>query len=123
MKITKKQLRRIIKEEKQKIMEQPRAEVEPLDTLDADAEMILADIEFAVYDKLGNFKGSARPVGMPLDQLEGLKRALMSKQSEIMRAIDNAFEDYARDLARHDRGLKEALRKAEAIRKKQDEII
>ena len=104
MKITKRQLRRIIKEEKAKLMENPREEVGAPDSLDGDAEMIIADIEFAVYDKLGAFSGPARPIGMPLDQLEGLKRALMSKQSEIMRAIDNAFEDYARDLARHDRG-------------------
>ena len=103
MKITKRQLKRIIKEERAKLMEQPREDVTALDSLDGDAEMIIADIEFAVYDKLGAFSGSARPTGMPLDQLEGLKRAVMSKQSEIMRAIDNAFEDYAQDLARHDR--------------------
>ena len=103
VKITKRQLKRIIKEERAKLMEQPREDVTALDSLDGDAETIIADIEFAVYDKLGAFSGSARPTGMPLDQLEGLKRAVMSKQSEIMRAIDNAFEDYAQDLARHDR--------------------
>ena len=85
MKITKRQLRRIIKEEKARILAEQAGNNEALILVDA--------IGYAVYDSLDE------ELGIKPEELEAVKTSLMSKQAEITEAISNAFEDYAKKLA------------------------
>tara|TARA_Y100000992_G_scaffold280045_1_gene226783 strand:- start:260 stop:547 length:288 start_codon:yes stop_codon:yes gene_type:complete len=84
MKITKRQLRRIIKEEKARLLSEQAGNNEALILVDA--------IEYAVYDSLDE------EMGIKPEELEAVKASLLSKQAEITEAINNAFEDYARKL-------------------------
>ena len=82
MKITKKQLRRIIKEEKQKLLNEQAGNNEALILVDA--------IQYAVYDSIMD-ELKLRP-----EEMEAVKDSLLSKQAEITVAIENAFEDVMR---------------------------
>jgi|TARA_B100001094_G_scaffold297850_1_gene321280 hypothetical protein len=85
MKITKRQLRRIIKEEKARVLLEQAGNNEALILVDA--------IQYAVYDSLDE------EMGIKPEELEAVKESLLSKQAEISEAINIAFEDYSRKLA------------------------
>lgn len=85
MKITKRQLRRIIKEEKQKLLkEDPNSGTNALIILDA--------IRFAVQDSLDE------ELGLRPDEVEPTLAALLLKKNEIMLNIEDAFEAYQKKL-------------------------
>ncbi len=84
MKITKRQLRRIIKEEKARVLLEQAGNNEALILVDA--------IGYAVYDSLDE------EMGIKPEELEAVKDSLMSKQAEIIESISNAFEDYTKKL-------------------------
>ena len=84
MKITKRQLIRLIKEEKARVLAEQAGNNEALILVDA--------IEYAVYDSLDE------EMGIKPEELEAVKASLLSKQAEITEAINNAFEDYAKKL-------------------------
>lgn len=84
MRITKKQLKTIIKEERARLLSEQAGNNEALILVDA--------IEYAVYDSLDE------EMGIKPEELEAVKASLLSKQAEITEAINNAFEDYARKL-------------------------
>jgi hypothetical protein len=79
MKITKRQLRRIIKEEKGRLLSEQAGNNEALILVDA--------IQYAVYDSIvGELK-------LKPEEMQMVKDSLLSKQAEITVAIENAFED------------------------------
>ncbi len=82
MKVTKRQLRRIIKEEKRKLLNEQAGNNEALILVDA--------IQYAVYDSIMD-ELKLRP-----EEMEAVKDSLLSKQAEITVAIENAFEDVMR---------------------------
>ena len=84
MKITKSELRRIIKEEKARVLLEQAGNNEALILVDA--------IGYAVYDSLDE------EMGIKPEELEAVKDSLMSKQAEIIESISNAFEDYTKKL-------------------------
>ena len=85
MKITKRQLRRIIKEEKAKLLkENPQSGTNALIVLDA--------IRFAVQDSLDE------ELGLRPDEVAPTLAALLSKKNEIMSNIEDAFEAYQKKL-------------------------
>ena len=79
MKITKNQLRRIIKEEKARLLSEQAGDTEALILVDA--------IQYAVFDSLMD-ELKLRP-----EEMEPVRDLLLSKQAEIAVAIENAFED------------------------------
>jgi hypothetical protein len=79
MKITKKQLRRIIKEEKAQILSEQAGNNEALILVDA--------IEYALYDAIKD------ELKLKPDEMGMVKDSLLAKQAEITVAIENAFED------------------------------
>ena len=85
MKVTKKQLRRIIKEEKAKLLNE-----------DANAGMnalVLVDaIRFAVQDSLGE------EMGLRPDGVAPTLAAMLSKKEDIMQAVEDAFAAYQKKL-------------------------
>ena len=79
MKITKRQLSRIIKEEKARLISEQSGNNEALILVDA--------IQYAVYDSIvGELK-------LKPEEMQMVKDSLLSKQAEITVAIENAFED------------------------------
>ena len=79
MKITKRQLSRIIKEEKTRLLSEQSGNNEALILVDA--------IQYAVYDSIvGELK-------LKPEEMQMVKDSLLSKQAEITVAIENAFED------------------------------
>ena len=97
MKITKRQLRRIIKEEKQKLLREnmeelppPGADRKPVSSTDA---IILADdyIQGAVFDGL-------EEMGMTAEQADEIIRQLHSRPDMLKQALSNGLEDYKRKL-------------------------
>lgn len=86
MKITKKQLRRIIKEEKARLLSEQAGNNEALIIVDA--------IGYAVYDSLDE------EMGIKPEEMEAVKQSLLvNNMDAIEEAINNAFEDYSRKLA------------------------
>jgi len=86
MKITKRQLQRIIKEEKARILTEQAGNNEALILVDA--------IGYAVYDSLDE------EMGIKPEELEAVKQSLLvNHMASIEEAIENAFEDYAKKLA------------------------
>jgi len=79
MKITKRQLRKIIREEKARLISEQVGNNEALILVDA--------IQYAVYDSIVD-ELRLRP-----EELESVRDSLLSKQAEITVAIENAFED------------------------------
>ncbi len=85
MKITKNQLRRIIKEERARLLSEQAGNNEALILVDA--------IGYAVYDSLDE------EMGIKPEELEAVKDSLLvNHMAAIEEAIENAFEDYARKL-------------------------
>lgn len=85
MRITKTELKRIIREEKSRILSEQAGNNEALILVDA--------IQYAVYDSLDE------EMGIKPEELEEVKMSLLSKQAEIIEAISIAFEDYTRKLS------------------------
>ena len=85
MKITKETLRRIIKEEKARVLAEQAGNNEALILVDA--------IQYAVYDSLD------QEMRIKPEELASVKDAILSKQAEITEAINIAFEDYERKLS------------------------
>jgi len=85
MKITKEALRRIIKEEKARVLAEQAGNNEALILVDA--------IQYAVYDSLD------QEMRIKPEELASVKDAILSKQAEITEAINIAFEDYERKLS------------------------
>lgn len=85
MKITKRQLQQIIKEEKAKLLNE-----------DANAGMnalVLVDaIRFAVQDSLDE------EMGLRPDEMQSTLAALLSKKADIMSAIEDAFAAHQKKL-------------------------
>ena len=79
MKVTKKQLRRIIKEEKTQILAEQAGNNEALILVDA--------IQYALYDSIVD------ELKLKPQEMEMVKDSLLSKQAEITVAIENAYED------------------------------
>ena len=79
MKITKRQLRRIIKEEKARLLSEQAGNNEALILVDA--------IQYALYDSIVD------ELKLKPEEMEMVKDSLLSKQEEITVAIENAFED------------------------------
>ena len=97
MKITKRQLRRIIKEEKAKLFREnmeelppPVAGRQPVSSTDA---IILADdyIQSAVFDGL-------EEMGMTAEQADETIRRLISRPDMLEQALSSGLEDYKRKL-------------------------
>ena len=82
MKVTKRQIRQIIKEEKARLLSEQAGNNEALILVDA--------IQYAVYDSIMD-ELKLRP-----EEMEAVKDSLLSKQAEITVAIENAFEDVIR---------------------------
>ena len=84
MKITKRQLQRLIKEEKARLLSEQAGNNEALIIVDA--------IGYAVYDTLDE------EMRVGPGEMEAIQASLLTKQAEITEAINNAFEDYAKKL-------------------------
>tara|TARA_X000000950_G_C13785324_1_gene606954 strand:+ start:588 stop:878 length:291 start_codon:yes stop_codon:yes gene_type:complete len=86
MKITKRQLRRIIKEERARLLSEQAGNNEALILVDA--------IGYAVYDSLDE------EMGIKPEELEAVKQSLLvNNMAALEEAIENAFEDYAKKLS------------------------
>jgi len=79
MKITKRQLRQIIKEEKTRLLSEQAGNNEALILVDA--------IQYTLYDSIVD------ELKLKPEEMEMVKDSLLSKQAEITVAIENAFED------------------------------
>ena len=79
MKITKNELRQIIKEEKARLLSEQAGTTEALIIVDA--------IQYAVFDSIMD------DLRLKPEELEPVRDLLLSKQAEITVAIENAFED------------------------------
>ena len=87
MKISKNQLRRIIKEEKARLLSEQAGTTEALIIVDA--------IQYAVYDSIVD------ELRLKPEEMEPVKQALLVNQMDaIQEAIENAFEDVARGVSR-----------------------
>ena len=85
MKITKRQLKRIIKEEKARLLSEQAGTTEALIIVDA--------IQYAVYDSIVD------ELKLKPEEMETVKQALLVNQMDaIQEAIENAFEDVVRGL-------------------------
>ena len=84
-KITKRQLRRIIKEEKARLLSEQAGNNEALIIVDA--------IQYAIYDTLD------QEMGIKPEEMAAVKEALLSNPDYITEAIEIAFEDYAKKLS------------------------
>ena len=82
MEITRKQIRRIIKEEKARLLREQAGDTEALIIVDA--------IQYAVFDSIWD------ELKLKPEELEPVRDLLLSKQAEITVAIENAFEDAMR---------------------------
>ena len=82
MEITRKQIRRIIKEEKARLLSEQAGDTEALIIVDA--------IQYAVFDSIVD------ELKLKPEELVPVRDLLLSKQSEITVAIENAFEDAMR---------------------------
>jgi hypothetical protein len=85
MKITKSQLRRIIKEEKAKLLNEDA-------NAGMNALMLIDAIGFAVQDSLDE------EMGLRPDEMETTLAALLSKKADIMSAIEGAFAAHQKKL-------------------------
>ena len=79
MKVTKRQLKQIIKEEKSRLLSEQAGNNEALILVDA--------IQYALYDSIID------ELKLKPEEMEMVKDSLLSKQAEITVAIENAFED------------------------------
>ncbi len=82
MEITRKQIRRIIKEEKARLLSEQAGDTEALIIVDA--------IQYAVFDSIVD------ELKLKPEELVPVRDLLLSKQAEITVAIENAFEDAMR---------------------------
>ena len=82
MEITRKQIRRIIKEEKARLLREQAGDTEALIIVDA--------IQYAVFDSIVD------ELKLKPEELVPVRDLLLSKQAEITVAIENAFEDAMR---------------------------
>tara|TARA_B100000085_G_C18422235_1_gene463201 strand:+ start:246 stop:503 length:258 start_codon:yes stop_codon:yes gene_type:complete len=80
--ITRKQIRRIIKEEKARLLSEQAGDTEALIIVDA--------IQYAVFDSIVD------ELKLKPEELVPVRDLLLSKQAEITVAIENAFEDAMR---------------------------
>lgn len=85
MKITKNQLRRIIKEEKAKLLNEDA-------NAGMNALMLIDAIGFAVQDSLDE------EMGLRPDEMQSTLAALLSKKADIMSAIEDAFAAHQKKL-------------------------
>ena len=85
MEITRKQIRRIIKEEKARLLREQAGDTEALIIVDA--------IQYAVFDSIVD------ELKLKPEELEPVRDLLLSKQAEIAVAIENAFEDVMRGVS------------------------
>ena len=79
MKISKKKLQQIIKEEKTRLISEQAGHTDALILVDA--------IEYGVYDSIVD------ELKLKPEEMEAVRDLLLTKQAEIAEAIRNAFED------------------------------
>ena len=96
MKITKRQLRRIIKEEKQKLLRESMEELPPpgadrKPTTSTDALILVDQIGYAVHDGL-------EELGVTADQADEIIRQLYNRPDMLKEALANGLYDYKRKL-------------------------
>ena len=89
MKVTKRQLKQIIKEEKARLLSEQAGNNEALILVDA--------IQYALYDSIID------ELKLKPEEVEMVKESLLSKQAEITVAIENAFEDVMTRLTQGER--------------------
>ena len=96
MKITKRQLRRIIKEEKAKLLRESMEELPPPGAgrkppTSTDASISVDQIEFAVQDGL-------EELGVTAEQADEIIRQLYNRPDMIKEALANGLYDYKKKL-------------------------
>ena len=96
MKITKRQLRRIIKEEKQKLLRESMEELPPpgadrKPTTSTDALILVDQIGYAVHDGL-------EELGVTEEQADEIIRQLENRPDMLKEALKNGLYDYKRKL-------------------------
>jgi hypothetical protein len=104
MKITKNQLRRIIKEEKAKLLRENMEDLPPPEIRSrtklgpgnynpgTDAMIVMDAVEYAITDALDE------ELGITPDQLDALREEVMRRKDLLNEAIKNGFESYERKL-------------------------
>ena len=104
MKITKRQLRRIIREEKARLLNENMGELPPPQIRSrtklgpgnynpgTDAMIVMDQIEYAITDALDE------ELGITPDQLDALRQEVMRRKDLLDEAIKNGFESYERKL-------------------------
>ena len=96
MKITKRQLRRISREEKEKLLRESMEELPPpgadrKPSISTDASILADQIEFAVQDGL-------EELGVTAEQADEIIRQLYNRPDMLKEALANGLYDYKRKL-------------------------
>lgn len=96
MKITKRQLRRIIREERTKLLRESMEELPPpgadrKPSISTDASILADQIEFAVQEGL-------EELGVTADQADEIIRQLYNRPDMLKEALANGLYDYKRKL-------------------------
>ena len=92
MKITKRQLRRIIKEEKARLLaEQPERPMPKAVNIERDAMIVLDQLQYAFFDAL-------EELGVDADTAENIESFLKSRKEFTDEALFNGLHDYKKKL-------------------------